>query len=212
MKVPIVIPTFGRFKKLERLLASIKELGFDLILDTSLRPSNYPMIKPCVDLRKKIGYGRGLRALNVGVGNCKSDLMRQMPFMEFEQLDQIDVHQPYLDYAKTLGWGSRVVTFLEIDVRKVHFEGYDIIMVFDVLEHLTKEEAIEVIEKMKKTKAKLVIFGPLEKTFRPNTFGAESQDHLSLWTEADFKELGFETERLVNFHGDFDALWAIRNT
>jgi glycosyltransferase involved in cell wall biosynthesis len=188
-----------------------KEFDFEIISDAITHPGSYPQIKPCVDLRKKIGYGRGLKVLNVGAGSCESDLMKQMVFMEFKQLDHIDIHQPYLDHAKQLAWCSESVNFISRDIRDESFEGYDIIMIFDVLEHLAKEESLAIIEKIKKTKSKLVIFIPLEKEFRPNTFGAKSQDHLSLWTENDFKELGFETELLPYFHGtEGDALWAIR--
>ena len=34
--------------------------------------------------------------------------------------------------------------------------------------------------------------------------------HDVLQTEEDFKNRGYETEVLKNFHGEFDALWAIR--
>jgi len=61
----------------------------------------------------------------------------------------------------------------------------------------------------------LLVFGPLEKEFRPNIYRVEAQDHLSLWTEQDFIDLGFKTEVLTDFHlGEggkrFDAIWAFK--
>jgi GT2 family glycosyltransferase len=59
---------------------------------------------------------------------------------------------------------------------------------------------------------KLLVFGPLEEEPRHNSFGVASQDHISFWTENDFKELGLKTELLPDFHHEegkvFPAVWA----
>jgi hypothetical protein len=78
---------------------------------------------------------------------------------------------------------------------------------------LPKEDSIKIIEKVKTA----IVFIPLEKHFRANVFGVESQDHLSLWTEEDFKSRGYQTQVLKDFHYNelgerFDALWAIKKT
>jgi len=76
-------------------------------------------------------------------------------------------------------------------MREFHdWNSYDLVMIFDVLEHLKKEESLKIIDEIT---TQLLVFIPLEKQFRENDFGVEAQDHLSLWTEDDFKKLGFET-------------------
>jgi len=153
-----------------------------------------------------------LRVLNVGAGSGHSALARQLPFLPFALLDFLDVHQPYLDAAETTEYDAHDANFILGDVRNFDFSGYDVILTFDILEHLKKEDSLAVMEKIK---CKHIVFIPLEKEFRPNVYGAESQDHLSLWTEEDFKKAGYKTEILKNFHHDggriFDALWAVKN-
>lgn len=174
---------------------------------------NYPWIPSEIDLRLRLPTKNltKMKVLNVGIGDMESGLARQLPHLKFGSLHNIDTYEPYIDKADKMGWISRV-TFESKDMRDVtDYNDYDLIMVFDVFEHLKKEESIKIINSITKP---LLVFGPLEKDFRHNHTEAESQEHLSLWTEQDFKDLGFETEVLVNFHeseqGRFDAIWAYR--
>ena len=173
----------------------------------------YPSIPNEIDLRLRIPRKRlnKMTVLNVGVGNGHSGLARQLPYLNFKRLDLLDVHEPYLEAAKARVWNAEKVNFIPSDIRDFNTDIYDIVLMFDVLEHLPKEDSLAIMDRIK---GKQVVFGPLEKHFRKNTFDAKSQDHLSLWTEKDFKERGYETEILKNFHREgndiFDALWAIK--
>ena len=174
---------------------------------------DYPTVYHKIDIRNKLPKDiSNLKVLNVGIGDMKSGLACQLPFLKFAELTMIDVHQPYIDYAKRGIWKTPIMKFENKDIRNVNnWNDYDLIMIFDVLEHLEKEQSIGIINKIKKP---LLVFGPLEKEFRHNHFGVESQDHLSLWTEQDFMDLGFNTTLLKDFHEEegerFDALWAIK--
>jgi len=174
----------------------------------------YPPVPDCIDLRNRLPRTnlKKLTALNVGVGSGDSGLARQLPYIPFKRFDFIDVHQPYLDKAICRTWLAKQANFINADVRNFDTSIYDIVLIFDVLEHLPKEDSLKV---MAKIKCKQIIFLPLEKEFRENVFGAESQDHLSLWTEDDFKSRGYRTEILLSFHpganGRFPALWALKN-
>jgi len=179
-----------------------------------LRPKEYyPPMPPCLDLRYRIPFKKvkKWRVLNVGAGSGYSSLALQLPFLPCKELTFIDVHQPYLDNAEARTYRAEKVYFHNADVRNYNTFGYDLVLIFDVLEHLEKEESLQVI---KNIKCPLVVFIPLEKQFRKNTFGAKSQDHLSLWTEENFKCRGFKTEVLPDFHLEdgekFDALWALK--
>ena len=177
-------------------------------------PAGYPFVYSEIDLRRKLPSGNlnKLKVLNVGVGTGDSGLARQLPFLPFFRLDLIDVHQPYLDRAIKRNWAAKHVNFINDDIRNFDTSIYDVVLMFDVLEHLPKEDSLAV---MKKIKSHQIIFIPLEEHYRENTFGAKSQDHLSLWEESDFVQLGYCTDRLFAFHkegnGIFDALWAIKN-
>jgi 2-polyprenyl-3-methyl-5-hydroxy-6-metoxy-1,4-benzoquinol methylase len=173
----------------------------------------YPMCSPAIDIRYRLPRKElsKMRVLNVGVGDGFSGLARQLPFIEFGSLTMIDVHQPYLDHAKMKTWDAHEIQFVNADVREYPVEDFDLVLTFDVLEHITKEEAVAVMQRIK---GKHVLFGPLENKFRTNVYEVESQEHKSIWTEEDFKNLGYQTEVLKNFHREgndiFDALWALK--
>lgn len=175
------------------------------------RLANYPWVPQCIDLRYRIDQKKikQMSVLNVGVGVGDSGIARQLPFLNFKRLDNIDVFEQYLIHAKQRTYVAKTVTFTKCDIREFKFFSYDLILAFDVLEHLPKEDSLAIL---KKIKCQQLIFIPLEKEYRPNVYEAESQDHLSLWTEEDFKKLGYQTELLTGFHHEggntFDALWA----
>lgn len=175
----------------------------------------YPQVGSSIDLRNKFaGLDiENLRVLNIGLGTMLSGIARQLFYWRFKRLDHVDTHLPYIEAAKRQQWDAQEVRYFNKGLQQVdNFEDYDLILIFDVLEHLEKHESMTVLDLINKSGAKLLVFGPLEKEFRENTFGAESQDHLSLWTENDFKDKGYATELLVGFHRDekniWDAVWA----
>ena len=173
----------------------------------------YPPVPDEIDLRNRLPRRNlnKLKVLNVGVGLGGSGLGRQLPFLRFKRLDNIDVFQPYLDGAKSRFYDAEKVSFINADIRDFDTSIYDWVLMFDVLEHLPKEDSFRVLDKIKCSQ---LIFIPLEKEFRENTFNAKSQDHLSFWTEEDFKNRGYATEVLSGFHREgekvFDALWAVK--
>lgn len=177
-------------------------------------PKFYPFMPAELDLRRFLPRNKleNFKVLQVGAGSGYSALARQLPYLPFCRLNFVDIHQPYLDQAKMEFYEAEYTDFILGDIRTFDTFGYDYVFMFDILEHLPKEDSLAVMEKIK---CKQIIFIPLEKEFRPNVYGAKSQDHLSLWTEEDFKSRGYKTEVLKNFHNEggriFDALWAIKN-
>jgi hypothetical protein len=174
----------------------------------------YPAFSADTDLRLRLPKKdlNKMSVLNVGIGSMESAIARQLPFLIFKRFDHVEVHEPYIENAMQEEWDSKEVNFIHADIRNIENFNYDIVLMFDVLEHLPKEDSLKIMDKLK---CKQVIFIPLEKEFRKNIYEAESQDHLSLWTEEDFKSRGYKTEVLKDFHKEdgrtFDALWAIKN-
>lgn len=171
----------------------------------------YPPTLPFLDLRRRLGDVSQLKVINVGVGSGLSSLAVQLPFLPFKQLDHIDVWEPYLARAKQLHWKAGNVTFRKQGLESTDLNGYDQVLMFDVLEHLPKGESLKVLKKVQRA----LVFIPLEdspRDHRDGTDDIEPQRHLSVWTEEDFRQLGYQTERLVGFHkehdGTWDALWA----
>ena len=197
-------------KDRELLEKRSKLLGFQITNGLGCS-AQYPDVPDVIDLRKRV-TPNGKRALNVGVGPGDSWLAQQLPHMPFSHLDHIDVHKPYLDKAAEIPWAAENVGFIHKDITEFDVDGqYDIMLMFDVIEHLPKDKALEVL----KSPVDKLIFVPLEDTdsLRVNRTGVESQDHVSCWTEEEIRGLGFETETITGFmhrkDGKVtDALWA----
>jgi hypothetical protein len=160
-----------------------------------------------VNLKSKLsGYEcEHLKVLNVGGGgDAVVGLPPQLREIEFGQLDHLDVYAPSLEKAKGVKWSAKTVNFIPEDIRNFDFSDYDLLLMFDVVEHLPKEDAIELLRKVKHA----FIFIPLETGELISGDGIPFMCHLSRWTEQEFIDLGFKTEVFENFHGNFDTMWA----
>jgi 2-polyprenyl-3-methyl-5-hydroxy-6-metoxy-1,4-benzoquinol methylase len=193
-------------KDRELLEKRSRMLGFP-INNGSGCSGKYPIVPDCIDLRKIITPNGG-KVLNVGVGPGTSWLAQQLPFIQFKELDNIDVHKPYLDKAAEVPWSAGKVNFIHGDILEQDVSKYDLLLMFDVLEHLPKDRALELL----KTKPRKIMFVPLENGYiRPNTTGVPSENHISKWTAQEFRDLGFSVEVIENFHsipgGSVDAAW-----
>ena len=176
-------------------------MGFKVSFGTGCL-GDYPKVPEYIDLRKRI-FPKGMKVLNVGVGPGDSWLASQVPHLEFKRLDHLDIHEPYIFKAREIPWAAEEVRFKVGDITNgADVSGYDLIMIFDVLEHLKKEDGLRIL----KSPEKKLLFFPEEYLFRENTFGAESQDHISKWTEQELKDLGYKTERFRNFHHGSDGV------
>ena len=176
--------------------------------------------KDTIDLRLKLPTKdlTKMKVLNIGVGDTWSAVAKQLRNLKFKQLDMVDVYQPYLDNASKLAWMAKDITFTLKDGKaKYNWKDYDLVTIFDVLEHIEKEESIRIVKEIQEAGVKLLVFGPLEEEPRKNDFekdgeSIKSQDHISFWTEEDFINLGLKTELLKGFHLEdgmtWDALWA----
>jgi hypothetical protein len=176
---------------------------------------SYPNVHPCIDLRPRLGDLSERKVLNIGIGPGDSGLAMQLKTYPIKRLDHVEIHQPYIDTAKQYPfWVAKEVNYYLGDAREFPVEDYDLVLAFDVLEHMPKDDALKLIARC----PHMVIFGPLENSLHNDREGVdmtvESQAHLSLWTEQDFIDLGFKTEVIPDFHREhgesWDALFACR--
>jgi tetratricopeptide (TPR) repeat protein len=189
----------------EKLLKARSEKYGFLIRGPFSKPRAYPTVPEVLDLRLRLNDVENMKVVNCGVGDCQSSLGSQLPFFRFKSIINIDLHKPYLDHAKSLIWDAQQVDFIEWDVTTYPFSDWTVFL-FDIVEHLEKEAAIKLLNSVKRA----MVFVPLETEVRENTSGVPYQEHISKWTEEDFIQLGYKTERLPNFHGYCDGLWAIK--
>lgn len=165
----------------------------------------YPPVRREVDLRLRIKNSKDLRVLNVGAGDpFDPGLHSQLRFFEFKSLVHLDIYEPSVRKCTRADWGAGEVSFIVGDIRAFDLSAYDLVLMFDVVEHLPKKDALDILGRV----GRALIFIPIES--KPMKKNSENpyQQHLSVWTEDEFKALGFKTEVLKHYHGGFDAMWA----
>ncbi len=104
----------------------------------------------------------------------------------------VELFDPYLAESKK----KKIHTeYLKADIKSVEFKpkSFDCVLCLEVLEHMTKEEGLKLIEKMKKWARKKVIITT------PNTFVWQDeidnnplQAHVSGWSAKELRNTGFK--------------------
>jgi hypothetical protein len=157
-----------------------------------------------------------LKVLNLGAGHCASPISSQIPNLIFEKLVNVEI------WASTYVKLSRV-KFATLDTTNVlmdlnsylaeHSEQdeFDVILFIDVLEHVEKDIAVNLIRLCRYASKRVVIFLPIGKCKQDPYDGNPYQEHLSTWELSDFE--GAQVEYFENFHKHFSppvhAAWVI---
>jgi SAM-dependent methyltransferase len=111
----------------------------------------------------------------------------------------VEVFEPYLNKSKEKGIHSE---YILSDVKKVDFpEGsFDAVLMLEVLEHLSEEDGMEMIEKAKKwCSKKVIISSPNGYIHQKEVDGNPYQKHLSGWDLRKMRSLGFKCRGLAGF-------------
>lgn len=139
-------------------------------------------------------------ALDIGCGHS-SQLTRFRPALHTVGLDGF---QEALDKSRSLEQHDDYILadILTLDpgeiLKRNEGRAFDLVVLMDVIEHLTKREGFELLEKCDRLSCKYIIIttpnGFLE---QGPEFGNEYQRHLSGWFPHDFQGLGYKV------HGTF---------
>ena len=132
------------------------------------------------------------RVLDLGCG--QSSILQNLP-KKFYSVG-VDAYLPYIEKSKEMNIHDEYVV---VDMLKVDFpeKSFDAIICFEVVEHLEREVAIALMNKMERwAKKKIIITTPNGFIPQGEYDGNELQEHKSGWTSRDFKNLGFETRGL----------------
>lgn len=134
--------------------------------------------------------------LDLGIG--KDPLIQFYDKSEFTV--GVDLFEPYLEWNKK----KRVYSqYVRADVKKIEFKenSFDAVLALELLEHLNREEGMQLIEKMHYwANKKIIVTVPkcgsvhnrdeIPSSNAPD--GNILQIHISNWRVADFKKLGFK--------------------
>lgn len=116
------------------------------------------------------------------------------PVSRFDDLGKtvgIEAFEPYALRAKEAKTHDEIICANIFDV-KLEQDSFDVVTMFEVIEHLPKDEGEELIDKLKKIcRKKLIISTPNGFVQQKAIDGNELQAHLSGWEVEDFERRSF---------------------
>jgi SAM-dependent methyltransferase len=130
--------------------------------------------------------------LDVGCGDGAQ--MKMINFDNTLYVTGIDLYKPYVEKATKSGIYKKVLLG-DIRKMKANSHSFDCVLSSQVVEHLTKKEAISLIDAMEKIAKKKVIIGTTNGFFPFDPLegkdGNPLQVHKSGWSIKEFRELGY---------------------
>jgi SAM-dependent methyltransferase len=94
--------------------------------------------------------------------------------------------------------------YLRGDLRRLEFKpkSFDAVIAIDVLEHLTRAEGLDLLERMESwAKKKVLLITPNGYVHQEVYDNNPLQEHKSGWTASEFRELGFKVRGLNGWKG-----------
>lgn len=169
-----------------------------------------------------------LTCLDLGCGPYNSEVAKQVLALPWKKLVSVDGYKPSIDQATSkekacAEWFGIVDDVREFDPE----EQFDVVVSFDVLEHLPKEDGWKWLEKLEKiAKKRVVLFFPVE----PDDFHRDMkytddpdnllEEHVSHWKGHELASKGYKIDEINSCHSEkrpdgsdvtFGAVWAIKN-
>lgn len=139
------------------------------------------------------------KVIDLGCGKCSRTEYIKKYFNQ--HTIGVEIHKNYIDECM-----QKNVYVYESDIKSFiynnNFDNFDDLsfLMIDVIEHIEKSEAIDIIEKLKSISNKIIIFTPYGFMHQDEYDSNEYQRHLSSWTDEDFKNMGFDCKVIDDFH------------
>jgi 2-polyprenyl-3-methyl-5-hydroxy-6-metoxy-1,4-benzoquinol methylase len=127
--------------------------------------------------------------LDVGCGHGK--FMKQLNSEKQFEATGVEIFDEYITQAKNT---DAYIDVVKQDIRKLDFPNmsFDAVMLSQVIEHLTKEEGLEIMRRAEKIAEKVVIIATPNGSFDQGEYdGNKFQEHHSSWLTQDFQKLGY---------------------
>lgn len=200
------------------------------ILDPFLRTLAYiknDILKPKFEdilIEKMISGWQQMKILDLGCGPCSKE--RDKRFQGIN-ITCVDIYKPYLKACQSMGF-----KILHADIRKIRKylkdKSFDIVWLFDVLEHFSKKEGLKLLDEVEKiAKKQVIIFLPIG--YCPQDACLDEnlhQKHLSTWKKSDLEKKDYICYVFKNYYLDIrhlskrlqkeiepvsaDAMWSIK--
>ena len=153
---------------------------------------------------------------DLGAGRRDNPVSLQVREIQCKHLISVEAFEPYLELLlrRSPIAGTHDVVHANLINSNYKLRSCDLVLLLDVIEHLGKEEALELLDYLKTIAKCIVIFTPVGDTigYTNGDMGNPLQEHKSAWTADEFEEMAFEVTVYEKFHvhlGDIGAMWAI---
>jgi SAM-dependent methyltransferase len=145
--------------------------------------------KAVLDIGKGFGKYGFLLHEYVGVNNKR----RIEPTKTLREQSQIKIDALEVDEDLMLPHLSHLYDKIEFgDVAKIYktLGSYDLVLMIDIIEHISKEAGLAIVKHFLSKGAKLIIATPKD-FFEQNLYDSTYENHISHWTLNDFKSIAF---------------------
>lgn len=158
-----------------------------------------------LDIGKGFGKYGFLIHEYLGIDNQKQpDPKKSMADQSMIQIDAIEVDEILL--LPHLNQFYRNIFFGDVFDFYKNLEHYDCVLMIDVIEHLPKEKAIELLKYLI-SKGSIIVIATPTKFFEQNVYGSEFENHISHWSYTDFKKIGNVDYQII----DAGAIYLLSN-
>ena len=163
-----------------------------------------------------------LEVLDVGCGKMNSPLSVQIRSLPFKKLVGIDAAAPCIKdvIANQRNIAAKELNAMVVDARTylptLETESFDVVILMDMLEHISKEEGVELLKHATRiARQRVLIWLPVGQCEQSPAMDNPYMEHKSTWNPEDLEKLGFDVTTWKAFHQHVappaDAAWAIWN-
>ena len=159
------------------------------------------------------------KVVDLGAGKRDSPISEQMKQLECEWLISLEAFDPYLEFLLHGGHKAKLHDVIKHKIETYRFpKDTDVVVMIDVIEHLTKEDALALLARAMEVDSlrSIILFTVVGDTvgYSNHDMGNELQEHKSAWSAEEFEDLGFEVTVYDDFHTHVkdvpvSAMWAI---
>lgn len=115
--------------------------------------------------------------------------------LKIENSTGVDLFKPYIEKGRQFQIHDN---YKIQDIRKINFKNrsYDTVIASHVLEHLPKDDALNLLQKIEKIASRQIIIAcPIGQMYHPETDGNKLQLHLSAFEPEEFEKRGYKIIR-----------------
>ena len=143
-------------------------------------------------IQLEIGKYEKILDLGCSIGKTAKEL-------DFSYYVGVDIFKPYLQNAKS-NLGDVELVLADISSLEFKKKSFDVILMISVLEHLTKEDGLRILEKLSEwARKKMILMVPNGFSPQEEYDGNKWQIHKSEWRARDFLREGFQVHGLGGF-------------